>query len=153
MRGPENLKLEAYCQAVREIAQREGVHLVDLNKDFNLVLRSTQIGGASEFHPTSDGVHMKPAGNFMIAAAILQALEVPITQILEATDASQAAIPADDPRLRYWGRWDQRNARTTGAVAVNTDSTIIARFEETHLTLHFTTTQILPPVSHAVAPS
>ena len=64
LRGPENLKLEAYCQAVREIARREGVHLVDLNAVFNLALRSTQIGGAPEFHPTSDGVHMKPAGNF-----------------------------------------------------------------------------------------
>ena len=141
LRGPENLKLEAYCQAVREIAQREGVHLVDLSAVFNLALRSTQIGGAAEFHPTSDGVHMKPAGDFLIAAAILQALEVPITQILEATDASQPAIPADDARLQYWGRWDQRNARTTGAVTVNTGSTIIARFEGTHITLHFTTTQ------------
>jgi hypothetical protein len=31
---------------------------------------------------------MKPAVNFLIAAGMLQALEVPITQILEATDTS-----------------------------------------------------------------
>ena len=141
LRGPENLKLEAYCQAIREIAQRENVHLVDLNAVFNLVLRSTQIGGASEFHPTSDGVHMKPAGNFLIAAAILQALEVPTTQILEATDVAPPAIRADDTRLQYWGRWDQRNAATTGTVTVNTGSTIITRFQGTQITLHFTTTQ------------
>jgi lysophospholipase L1-like esterase len=141
LRGPENRKLEAYCQAVREIAQRENVHLVDLNTVFNLVLRSAQIGGAPEFHPTSDGVHMKPAGNFLIAAAILRALEVPTTQILEATDVAVPAIRADDTRLQYWGRWDQRNAATTGAVTVNTGSTIIARFQGTHITLHFTTTQ------------
>ena len=141
LRGPENLKLEAYCQATREIAQRENVHLVDLNTVFNLVLRSAQIGGAPEFHPTSDGVHMKPAGNFLIAAAILRALEVPTTQILEATDVAVPAIRADDTRLQYWGRWDQRNAATTGAVTVNTGSTIIARFQGTHITLHFTTTQ------------
>jgi lysophospholipase L1-like esterase len=141
LRGPENLKLEAYCQAIRGIAQREKVHLVDLNAVFNLVLRSTQIGGAPEFHPTSDGVHMKPAGDFLIAAAILQALEVPITQILEATDVAPPAIRADDARLQYWGRWDQRNAASTGAVTVNTGSTIIIRFQGTHVTLHFTTTQ------------
>jgi lysophospholipase L1-like esterase len=141
LRGPENLKLEAYCQAIREIARRESVHLVDLNAVFNLVLRSTQIGGAPEFHPTSDGVHMKPAGDFLMAAAILQALEVPITQILEATDVASPAIRADDTRLQYWGRWDQRNAATTGAVTVNTGSTIIARFQGTQITLHFTTTQ------------
>jgi len=141
LRGPENLKLEAYCQAIREIAERESVRLVDLNAVFNLVLRSTQIGGAPEFHPTSDGVHMKPSGNFLIAAAILQALEIPITQILEATDVAQPAIRADDTRLQYWGRWDQRNAATTGAVTVNTGSTIIARFQGTDLTLHFTTAQ------------
>jgi len=141
LRGPENLKLEAYCQAIREIARRESVHFVDLNAVFNLALRSTQIGGAPEFHLTSDGVHMKPAGNFLIAAAILQALEVPIAQILDATDESLPAVRADDTRLQYWGRWDQRNAGTTGAVTVNTGSTIIARFEGTHITLHFTTTQ------------
>jgi lysophospholipase L1-like esterase len=141
LRGPENLKLEAYCQAIREIARRERVHLVDLNLVFNLVLRGTQIGGAPEFHPTSDGVHMKPAGNFLIAAAILQALEVPISQILEATEFAQPAIRADDTRLQYWGRWDQRTAATTGAATVNTGSTIIARFQGTQLTLHFTTTQ------------
>jgi lysophospholipase L1-like esterase len=141
LRGPENVKLEAYCQAIREIARQEDVHVVDLNAVFNLVLRSTQIGGAAEFHPTSDGVHMKPAGNFLIAAAILQALEVPITQILDATDPAAPAIRADDTRLQYWGRWDQRNAATTGAVTVNTGSTIIARFQGSHITLHFTTTQ------------
>jgi len=141
LRGSENLKLEAYCQAIREIARRESVHLVDLNAVFNLVLRSTQTGGAPDFHPTSDGVHMKPAGNFLIAAAILHALEVPITQILEATDVAAPAIRADDARLRYWGRWDQRNAAATGAVTVNTGSTIHARFEGTHITLHFTTAQ------------
>src|SRR5512145_1606561 len=46
LRGPENLKLEAYCQAIREIARRENVYLVDLNAFFNLALRGTQIGGS-----------------------------------------------------------------------------------------------------------
>jgi len=140
LRGPENLKLESYCQAIRQIASQENVQPVDLNTVFNLVLRSTQIGGAPEFHPTSDGVHMKPAGNFLIAAAILRALEVPMTQILEATEVTPVVIRADDARLQYWGRWDQRNAATSGAVTVNTGSTILIRFQGTHVTLHLTTT-------------
>jgi len=153
LQGPENLKLEAYCQATREIAQRESVHLVDLNAVFNLVLRSTQIGGAPEFHPTSDGVHMKPAGNFLIAAAILQALEVPITQILEATDVAQPAIRADDTRVQYWGRWDQRNAATHrgsyGQHGQHDHRSISGN--SYHVALHDDT--VLSPVSHAVAAS
>ena len=119
LRGPENLKLEAYCEAVRQIARQEEVHLIDLNALFNLTLRSTQIGGAPEFQPTSDGVHMKPAGNFLMAAAILRALDVPMTQILQATDPLTPQFTANDEHLQYWGRWDRRNAATSGAVAVN----------------------------------
>jgi|GEM_PF-847523 len=137
LRGPENLKLEAYCEAVRQIARQEEVHLIDLNALFNLTLRSTQIGGAPEFQPTSDGVHMKPAGNFLMAAAILRALDVPMTQILQATDPLTPQFTANDEHLQYWGRWDRRNAATSGAVAVNTGSTLIIRFEGTDLTLHF----------------
>lgn len=137
LRGPENLKLEAYADAVCQIARLEQVHLVDLNTLFNLTLQSTQIGGAPEFHPTSDGVHMKPAGNFLIAAAILRALDVPMTQILQATDPVTPQLRADDRRLQYWGRWDQRNAASSGAITVNTGSTLIVRFEGTNLTLHF----------------
>jgi lysophospholipase L1-like esterase len=140
LRSPENLKLEAYCEAIRQLAREEKVNLVDLNQLFNLALRATQTGGVPDFHPTSDGVHMKPSGNFLMAAAILRALSVPMTQILEATEPTPPAVKADDPRLQYWGRWDQRNAASSGAVTVNTGSTIIARFEGTNLAFHFTTT-------------
>ena len=141
LRSPENLKLAAYCEAVRNIARQEKVDLVDLNDIFNLILGSTRIGGASEFHPTSDGVHMKSSGDFLIAAGILRALEVPMAQILQATEPTVPAIHADDARLQFWGRWDHRNASTTGAVTVNTGSTILLRFEGSNLTLHFTTMQ------------
>ena len=137
----ENLKLQSYCDAVRKIAAEEKVHLVDLNSLFNLVLRSTQVGGAPDFHPTSDGVHMKPAGDFLIAAGILGALGVPMSQILEATEAPIPTIRADDSRFQYWGRWDLREAGTTGAITVNTGSTLLFQFEGNNLTLHFTTAQ------------
>lgn len=139
--GAENLKLEAYCEAVRKIALEERVYLVDLNSLFNLVLRLTQIGGAPDFHLTADGVHMKPAGDFLFAAGILHALHVPMSQILQVTEAPIPAIRADDSRFQYWGRWDLREGGTTGAITVNTGSTLLFQFEGNNLTLHFTTSQ------------
>ena len=44
LRSPENLKLAAYCEAVRNIARQEKVNFVDLNDIFNLILGSTRIG-------------------------------------------------------------------------------------------------------------
>jgi lysophospholipase L1-like esterase len=141
LRSPENRKLEPYVQAVRDLARRESVHLVDLNDVFNFVLQAAQSGGAPDFHPTSDGVHMKPAGDFLIGASILRALNMPMSRILEAAEPSAPAVAADDPRIQYWGRWDLRNASSSGAVTVNTGSTILVRFEGTNLNLHFSIAQ------------
>jgi lysophospholipase L1-like esterase len=135
--SPENLKLEPYCEAVRKIAAEEQVHLVETNQIFNLVLKSTQMGGGAGFHPTTDGVHMKPSGNFLMAAAILRALEVPMTQILQALEPVRPAISAADPRIQFWGRWDMKEAAEKGAVTVNTGSTILMRFRGNSLALYF----------------
>ncbi|MGD0781381.1 MAG: GDSL-type esterase/lipase family protein [Candidatus Aminicenantales bacterium] len=137
LRSPENLQLESYVQAVRDLARRERVHLVDLNDLFNLTLQAAQSGGAPDFHPTLDGVHMKPSGDFLIGASILRAFNVPMSRILEAAEPTAPAVAADDPRIQYWGRWDLRNASSRGAVTVNTGSTIVVRFEGSNLTLHF----------------
>jgi lysophospholipase L1-like esterase len=147
--SPENVKLEEYCEAVRRIASEKNCRLVDLNDEFNLALRAAQTGGAPDFHPTSDGVHMKPAGDFLMGAAILRAMGVPITAILKETLAVPPQIPASDAHLQYWGRWDLRNAADAGAVTVNTGSTVIFAFKGTGATLHFSTShypQQLPSV-------
>jgi lysophospholipase L1-like esterase len=141
LRSPENLKLEAYVEAVRDLARRENVRLVDLSQVFNFALRAAQMGGGPGFHPTSDGVHMKAAGDFLIGAAILRALNVPMSRILEAVEAPAPAVPADDPRIQYWGRWDFRNAASTGAVTVNTGSTIVIGFDGINAMLHFAVDQ------------
>ncbi|MFN8005517.1 MAG: GDSL-type esterase/lipase family protein [Terriglobia bacterium] len=139
--GPENLKLAGYCEAVRKIAIAEKVQLVDLNSLFSLVIRSTQIGGAPDFHPTSDGVHMKLAGDFLMAAGILRAMGIPMGQILQASEVTAPAVSADDPHFQYWGRWNLHDAGSTGAVTVNTGSTLLFRFQGNNVKLHFTTTQ------------
>ena len=135
--SPENLKLEAYCNAVRRIAAEKNCRLVDLNQAFNLTLRATQIGGAPDFHPTSDGVHMKPAGDFLMGAAVLRAMGVPMSVIVKETLPATPQITAADPRIQYWGRWDMRDAAGTGAITVNTGSTILAAFRGKGATLHF----------------
>ena len=137
LRSSGNVKLEAYCDAVRRIAADRKCRLVDLNDLFNISLRATQMGGGSDFHPTTDGVHMKPAGNFLMGAALLRAFGVPISTILKESYPDPPQISAADARIQYWGRWDLRNASETGAVTVNTGSTILARFRGKQATLHF----------------
>jgi lysophospholipase L1-like esterase len=135
----ENVKLEEYCEAVRRIAAEKGCRLVDLNDQFNLTLRTAQTGGAPDFHPTSDGVHMKPAGDFLMGAALLRAMGVPMSAILKETVATLPQISASDPRLQYWGRWDLRSTAESGAVTVNTGSTLVFAFRGTGAMLHFST--------------
>jgi lysophospholipase L1-like esterase len=136
--SPENAKLEEYCEALRRIAAEKGCRLVDLNDQFNLALRAAQTGGAPDFHPTSDGVHMKPAGDLLMGAAILRAMGVPTSAILKQTVPAVPQISAADARLQYWGRWDMRNAAES-AITVNTGSTLIFSFTGTGATLHFST--------------
>ena len=80
--SPENRKLEEYCRAVRAIAAEKKCRLVDLNDLFNLTIAAARLGGA-DFHPTSDGVHMRPAGDFLMGAAILREMGVPISKVLD----------------------------------------------------------------------
>ncbi len=134
--SPENSKLEAYCEALRRIAAGKGCNLVDLNQLFNLSLRAAQVGGAPEFHPTSDGVHMKPSGDFLMGAAILRAMGVPMSAILKATHPSLPQFSAADAHIQYWGRWDMRD-EAVGAITVNTGSTILTNFKGAGATLHF----------------
>ena len=141
LRSPENLKAEEYCAALRRIAVEKNCRLVDLNTLFNLALRSTQTGGAPDFHPTSDGVHMKPAGDFLMAAGILTVMGVPMSAILRETYPPTPQISASDPRFQYWGRWDLRKAGETGAITVNTGSTLVCAFHGTGASLHFSTAQ------------
>jgi lysophospholipase L1-like esterase len=137
LRSPENLKLEAYCDAVRRIAAEKNCILVDLNQHFNLLLRAAQKGGAPDLHLTTDGVHMRPAGDFVMGAAILRAMGVPMSIIQAETIPLPPEISAADPLIQYWGRWDLREADSIGAVTVNTGSTILASFQGSGATLHF----------------
>jgi lysophospholipase L1-like esterase len=82
---------------------------------------------------------MKPAGDFLMGAALLRAMGVPISAILKQTVAAPPQISASDAHLQYWGRWDLRNTAESGAVTVNTGSTLILAFRGIGATLHFAT--------------
>ena len=137
--SPENAQMESYCEAVRRIAAEKKCNLVELNQLFNLSLRAAQSGGAPDFHPTSDGVHMKPSGDFLMGAAVLRAMGVPMSAILKASYPSSPQFSAADSHIQYWGRWNMRDAAANGAITVNTGSTILANFRATGATLHFAT--------------
>jgi lysophospholipase L1-like esterase len=84
---------------------------------------------------------MRPAGDFVMGAAILRAMGVPLSTILKETDPLPPEISAADARIQYWGRWDLKEAGSIGAITVNTGSTILANFHGTGAMLHFTVNQ------------
>jgi lysophospholipase L1-like esterase len=70
-----NRTLSGYNAVIRELADREGLGLIDLNQAF---CDAIQRGRAANpvYHLTYDGVHPTPAGHQLIAAQVLKALEV-----------------------------------------------------------------------------
>jgi hypothetical protein len=84
---------------------------------------------------------MKPAGNFLIAAAILQALEGPHNSNSGSDGCRSAGHSRGRHAIAVLGPLGPAQRRHHWGDYVNTGSTIIARFQGTHITLHFTTTQ------------
>jgi len=80
-----NKRLLLYVAAEKKIAEEKKCEFVDLHKMFATV-NATKPGFFSDNWLTSDGVHMKPGGDALMALGILRALGVP--------DAKSAAAPA-----------------------------------------------------------
>ena len=69
---PENVKLDAYLAALREVAAARGVPVIDLNAAMRAALRETPANRGGK-RLTFDGVHMNYAGDCMMARTILGA--------------------------------------------------------------------------------
>ena len=67
-----NKRLAAYVEAEKQIAAEKKCHLVDLHGMFLTALKSRPAGPIGNWL-TADGVHMKPAGDAIMAIGILQA--------------------------------------------------------------------------------
>lgn len=85
---PENGRLATYNAALKELAHRHHCPFVDYSKSFQKLIRVYRDEtGSTDNLLTGDGVHMNPAGNRLMARALLLGLGVtPLT--LDAVRAS-----------------------------------------------------------------
>lgn len=87
-----NRRLKQYIEAGREVARRREAEYVNLHEMFLQVIRKNherrRSSGPEPESLTTDGVHMKPTGDTLMAVGVLRALGVPDEKI-RATDLSK----------------------------------------------------------------
>ncbi|HZO91710.1 MAG TPA: SGNH/GDSL hydrolase family protein [Chthonomonadaceae bacterium] len=74
--NPENIanrKLEGYVEAMRRVAEAHSTYLAPTHED---CVRAIRAGKAAnpDYRLTTDGVHMNPVGNFVMALSVLYTL-------------------------------------------------------------------------------
>lgn len=85
---PNNQKLEAYNEFLRKLAQDKKCLLADLNIDMHRELDAREKEGHKRGTLlTTDGVHMNPHGNMMMASGILKGFGLDEAQMAKAKDA------------------------------------------------------------------
>jgi len=77
-----NVKLAAYNDFLRQLAQAKKCPLADLNADMQAAIKP----GIKGDQLTNDGVHMNPAGDQMMAAGVLRAFGLNEAQLQKARD-------------------------------------------------------------------
>lgn len=86
--APNNLKLAAYNAFLRSLASEKKCLLADLNADMQAAIQPAAAGGKRiELQLTSDGVHMGPLGDRLMAHGILRAFGLSESQLQRANDA------------------------------------------------------------------
>jgi acyl-CoA thioesterase I len=75
-----NKRLAAYVEVEKQIAAQKKCQLVDLHEMFLRALKHKRAAQKSNWL-TGDGVHMKPAGDAIMAVGVLRALGVPDDKI------------------------------------------------------------------------
>jgi lysophospholipase L1-like esterase len=85
---PENQKLVAYNDCLRALAAEKKCLLADLNADMQAAIAEaakTRPGKGN--YLTSDGVHMAPAGNVMMATGVLKGFGLSVDELAKAKEA------------------------------------------------------------------
>jgi lysophospholipase L1-like esterase len=90
LKDANNQKLAAYNDFLRALAKKKKCPLADLNQMFQQVLKANKKPGLVL---TSDGVHMNPEGDKLMAKGILKAFGLKDAQLKKAEEA-WAALPA-----------------------------------------------------------
>jgi len=84
LQSRENAKLADYNRALRALAKRYGALFIDLNTAFHEAIAAyRRKTGRTDNLLTTDGVHMNPAGNRLMAYTILRGLGVPEKEIAD----------------------------------------------------------------------
>lgn len=92
-----NKRLAAYVAAGKRVAQRNKCQYVDLHALFlKAIEKRKKDSGSQERFFTTDGVHMKPAGDVLMAVGLLRALGVP-DEKMRATDLAKVFPEAGQP--------------------------------------------------------
>jgi len=83
-----NVKLASYNAFLRQLAAEKKCLLADLNADMQAAIRPAAAGGKQvELQLTSDGVHMGPLGDRLMARGILRAFGLGESQLQKANEA------------------------------------------------------------------
>ncbi len=91
--NPNNQKLITYNEFLRTLAKEKNCLLADLNADMQAII--TKAGPEKKGNIiTSDGVHMAPAGNEMMATGVLRAFGLSDEQIAKAKQSWADPKPA-----------------------------------------------------------
>jgi lysophospholipase L1-like esterase len=86
--NPENGKLAAYNDFLRELAKEKKCLLADLNAEMHKALDEGEKAGKKRGTMlTTDGVHMNGAGNMMMAVGVLKGFGLDDAQIAKAKEA------------------------------------------------------------------
>jgi lysophospholipase L1-like esterase len=87
-----NQKLAEYNAFLRELAKEKKCLIADLNADMQAAVAGKPEGKKGNLL-TSDGVHMNPAGNEMMATGVLKAVGLTEEQLVKARAAWAAEAP------------------------------------------------------------
>lgn len=90
----ENRRLRIYVEAEKQVARERNCPLVDFHRLFVATI-ARRPAGAPEGPNwlTSDGVHMSPAGDALMAIGVLRALGVPDSEIAKGDEAASTPKP------------------------------------------------------------
>ena len=100
--GDNNKKLETYNDFLRALAKERKAPLADLYTQFATALKAhPNTTGKPGRQLTSDGVHMAPAGDQLMARGVLQAFGLDAAQLKKAEAAWQEIPGAGSARVRF----------------------------------------------------
>ncbi len=100
--GDNNKKLETYNDFLRALAKERKAPLADLYTQFATFFKAhPNTTGKPGRQLTSDGVHMNPAGDQMMARGVLQAFGLDAAQLKKAESAWQEIPGGGSVRVRF----------------------------------------------------